>query len=459
MKVINNLSISKQSSEPWVIWGAASLFALFIFFLQPAISIMIKPLKETFQITDVGIGFLSSSFFYTYALMQIPIGVLIDKIGVRRVLALSIVGTFFSCICFAYSDSYNMALISRIVMGLFSAAAFPCAFCLAAEWFPSKMFPTVVGFTEMLGMVGGACAVFILSSTVVSYGWRNTTLLTACFAATVGFIAIYCVKDSIHNKITNFEAGGSQSQDDNKIDILSVIPSIDGDINGELTNNLDTDNEQTINGKELAEEANIIGNKLIFVISHSQIWYLSLYSGMLFVVVGAFASLWGIPFIMEKCSLNLEPAASSIVLVFIGAAIGTPLMAWSSHKYGKKKQFMFIGTVATLFISILLLYIPMVNSLVYILLFLFGLSCTVYIIPFSIVKTIFPREVCGTAMAFTNAICVSIGTLILQPLIGWIIHTNTADSISGIDKYSFSLTLIPICILFSLVFLWKIRVD
>ena len=458
MKIVKSFSFNKQNSEPWVIWGAASLFALFIYFIQPAISIMIEPIKQTFHTNDIGIGFLSSSFFYTYALMQIPIGVLIDKIGVRRVLAISIVGTFFSCIFFAYSGTYSMALISRIAMGFFSAAAFPCAFCLAAEWFPSKLFPTVVGFTEMLGLLGGACAATILSSTVVMYGWRNTSLLTACFAATVGFIAIYCVKDSIGNKITNFDAGGSRSLDND-------IVFSDDDYSGVINDNkeLKSTQQETESLSEVKQEteevAKKIGNKLLFVISHIQIWYLSLYSGMLFVVIGAFFSLWGIPFIMEKYSVSIESAANSMVLAFLGAAIGTPLMAWYGHKSHKKKLLMFIGSVVTLLLLLLLFYLPISKLFSYLLLFLIGLSCTVYIIPFSIVKTIFPKEVCGTAMSFTNAICVSIGTLLLQPLIGWILHEKSGGKIPSLDDYFTALVLIPICIMLSLIFLWKIRTE
>ena len=458
MKTIKDIKVNKLNSEPWIIWGAAALFVLFVFFLQPAISIMIIPIKETFHLTDVGIGFLSSSFFYTYVIMQIPIGVLIDKIGVRRVLAMSIVGTFFSCIFFAYSDSYSMALVSRIVMGFFSAAAFPCAFCLGAEWFPSKMFPTVVGFTEMLGLVGGACAAFILSASVVMYGWRNTSMLTACFAATVGFIAIYCVKDSIENKITNFEAGGSQSFDDDSV----IIDTADHTVE---ENDYKTLIDAQHNAATIPEEKNVteevtkeIGNKFLFVISHSQVWFLSLYSGMLFAVIGAFILLWGIPFLMAKYSITLESAANSMVLAFIGAAIGTPVMAWCGHRSRKKKTLMFIGSALTFLMLVILFYLPIPISLSYLFLFLLGLSCTVYIIPFSIVKTLFPKEVCGTAMAFTNAIC-GIGTLFLQPLIGWISHILSAGKITGLDSFYYSLALIPICVIFSFVFLWKIRID
>ena len=195
------------------------------------------------------------------------------------------------------------------------------------------------------------------------------------------------------------------------------------------------------------------------MVSHSQVWFLSLYSGMLFVVIGAFFSLWGIPFIMEKYVVSVQVAANSMVLAFLGAAIGTPIMAWYAHKSKRKKLIMFIGSSSTLVFVLLLLYLPMSNILSYLCLFLIGCSCTVYIIPFSIVKMIFPKEVCGTAMAFTNAICVSIGTLILQPLIGWILHVKSAGTPPSYNNFCFALLAIPICILFSYFFLWKIKTD
>ena len=424
--------MERKQVEPWLIWGAAALFAFFALFLQASVSVMIDPLKSTFHISNLGIGFLASSFFYTYAVMQIPIGVLIDKFGVRRVLAVSVVGTFYSCVLFAYSDTFAGTVVCRIAMGLFAASAFPCAFCLAAVWFPKSFFPTVAGFTEMLGMLGGAFAADLLSESVLNYGWRSTMLLCGCFAATLGFLVIYTVKDrKISGMITNEH---SSSNDD------------------------DSDDEEEIN------ETKTVKQKLGYVFKNKQIWFLSLYGGMLFIPVSTFAALWGIPFIISKYNVGLRFAANCMVIVFAGAAIGNPVVAWLSDKFNRKREFMFAGSVTCLVTSIFILYFDLNHIVLFLLLFVFGIGSTAYIIPYSIVKGMVSDSVRGTAMSFTNAICGCVGTLLLQPVVGWLVHRfqdlDAAGYLTALpvnNPYSLALTVVPVFLAISFLFLFGIK--
>ena len=117
-----------NKSNPWLIWLPAALFALFMVLLQTSMSVMIKPLRESFALDSFGIGLLSASFYYTYALLQVPIGALVDSFGARRILLLSVFGTAVSCIGFAFSNTFFAAASFRILMGLSCASAITCAF-------------------------------------------------------------------------------------------------------------------------------------------------------------------------------------------------------------------------------------------------------------------------------------------------------------------------------------------
>ncbi len=422
--------MNKEKMEPWLIWGAAALFAFFALYLQASVSVMIDPLKETFNINNIGIGFLASSFFYTYAIMQIPIGAMIDKFGVRRVLAVSVVGTFYSCVLFAYAQSYATLIIARVAMGLFAASAFPCAFCLAAVWFPRNLFPTVAGYTEMLGMFGGAFAADFLSRFILGYGWRTTSLLSGCIAATLAFLAIYSVKDrKTAGMITN---KGVVEHDSPEAEVLK-------------------------------KESTSIGQKLKLVLTDRQIWYLSLYGAMMFIPLSTFAALWGIPFVMSKYNVDLRFAANCMMIVFIGGAIGNPIVSWLGHKFNRKKAFMFLGSFVCLVFMCLVLYFKLPHPLLYLFLFLAGFSSTVYIIPYSIVKDKVSDDIRGTAMSFTNAICGCVGTLLLEPVVGWFVYYLKSDKgakITGFlhfEPFSIALSLVPICLIISFFFLWRIK--
>ncbi len=64
--------------RPWIVWGLGSILGLFTFLLQGSPSVMIPQLMQTYEINVIQIGVLTSSFFYTYIVMQVPAGMLVD---------------------------------------------------------------------------------------------------------------------------------------------------------------------------------------------------------------------------------------------------------------------------------------------------------------------------------------------------------------------------------------------
>jgi sugar phosphate permease len=68
----------------WVLWGLAAFFYFFEYFLRVAPSVMVPQLMETFSVDATAIGTLSAFYFYIYAPMQIPVGVLTDRYGARN---------------------------------------------------------------------------------------------------------------------------------------------------------------------------------------------------------------------------------------------------------------------------------------------------------------------------------------------------------------------------------------
>ena len=134
---INSETVREYSTlRAWIIWTPAALMALYFVFIQTSITVMIHQLEKTFSINMVDIGFLSASFFYSYTILQIPCGLIIDKIGARKILLIAVIGLFFSCLMFALSQTFLIAIISRLLMGVFSATDFRlCLLSCCIEFF------------------------------------------------------------------------------------------------------------------------------------------------------------------------------------------------------------------------------------------------------------------------------------------------------------------------------------
>ena len=106
---------------PWMVWGVSSLFVTFQMLLQTAPSVMIADLENAFSINMFSVSLLSSSFFYTYVILQIPAGMLVDRVQPRYCLTLCLLGIVMTCAVFASAQSLKVATASRIVQGVFSA--------------------------------------------------------------------------------------------------------------------------------------------------------------------------------------------------------------------------------------------------------------------------------------------------------------------------------------------------
>ncbi|MEI6055326.1 MAG: MFS transporter [Lentisphaerota bacterium] len=406
--------------KAWSSWGTLALFPLFILSLQFSLTVMIQPLKAEFALNDVWIGLLGASYAILYTILQIPIGSLVDKFGSRKITLISIVGCTICVVLFALSKSFYWALISRVGIGLFAAPAFTLAFYSAGKWFDIKTFGILVALTEASGDLGGVLGTSLLAVIVANYGWRNTNLILAMIGVVIFIMAILFVKDKENPRIKTDEKINQKSSGHSILHILAIV------------------------------------------MRNKQIWICGLCSGLLFAQLNAFGGLWGVPFLMTKYQLDLVDAGWLISLMYIGAAVFSPFMAILSNKIKNKILLIRACSVVLFALFISVIYLPLGTGIfLHICLFLIGMICSVYILFFSITKSIVNDKVCATALSLTNVLCGAIGALILQPFIGWILHIIDIMDLGKYDvavvPYFIALSLFPLSMMLLYYLTGKLR--
>lgn len=365
----------------WSSWATLTLFPLFIFSLQFSITLMIQPLKDEFQLNDVWIGILGASYSVFYTIMQLPVGSLVDKFGTRKITLLSVGGCTFFAILFSLAQDFHWVLLSRMGMGFFAASAFTCAFYSAGKWFDLKTFAILVALTESVADLGGVLGTNVLAVTVTLYGWRNTSLLLSIIGFVIFILTIFLVKD---------KESPNKRKDQNKL--------------------------KKSRGHSLI-------HIFAIVIRNKQIWLSGSCCGLLFAPLSAFAGLWGVPFLMTKYSLSLVEAGRIVSLMYLGAAFFSPVMAFVSNKIQNRIMMIRVCTIIVFFLFICLIYLPLKDSyFLHVCYFVLGIVCSGYILPFAITKSLANEKVSATALALTNVLGGAIGAIIMQPLIGWILH-------------------------------------
>ena len=124
-------------------------------FHRLTIAIMADRLMEDLGLSAVQLGVLAAVYFYPYAFMQFPIGVLADRIGPRRLISSMLLVAAIASAAFSMAESFYVALAARFLIGLSVSCVFVPTQKYIATFFPPSMFATMASFLPFAGMLGG----------------------------------------------------------------------------------------------------------------------------------------------------------------------------------------------------------------------------------------------------------------------------------------------------------------
>lgn len=136
------------------LWVIAVLFFAYQFILRLSPGVLINELMIKYQISASTFGFLISVYYASYALMQIPIGILIDRFGVRNMVAISSLICVLGNLLLIVSDQWELAVIARIILGIGSSSGVLAAISAARISFSSTHLSKTIGITVMIGLLG-----------------------------------------------------------------------------------------------------------------------------------------------------------------------------------------------------------------------------------------------------------------------------------------------------------------
>lgn len=389
--------------QGWIIWAVASLFVFYQFLLQNSPSVMGESLMYAFHTDAAGIGFLSSSFFYTYLVLQIPSGLLVDWIGARRLLVYGPAACGAAAAVFGMTAYFSIAFVSRMFMGLVTAPAVACVLYLSIRYLPPRLFGLAAGLTEMMGMMGGMGEAG-LGLGIEHMGWRF--MMFVCAVLGLGLSCLMYV----------------------------LIPASKAQDQANNANN-------TYVNYTLAQ-------RLFAVIKQPQAWVTGAIAGCVFTLVTAFAGLWCVPYLKALYGISNGQAGWGSAAVFLGVAIGAPVLGALGEQANRTRLFLFgVLMVAMTVLATIIYWPPQHFSLMLISLFIAGFLAGVYIVPFSLISAYAPHYAQATAIGFMNMMLI-IGGPILQPIIG---HILELEPHSSYQAFQVALTSVLVC--FALAFL------
>jgi predicted MFS family arabinose efflux permease len=164
-------------------------------FLRSSMGVMAPELAAELALSPTMLGMIASAFFLSYAVFQIPTGMLLDRFGPRIVISGLFVLTVLGTLLFASATNSTMMLLSRVLMGLGCAGIFSGAFMLIGRFYPSDKFTVIGGTLNSFAMMGTFLATIPLAYLVTTIGWRQSFYLIAIAVAVIVLLAAVSIRN------------------------------------------------------------------------------------------------------------------------------------------------------------------------------------------------------------------------------------------------------------------------
>ena len=372
------------------------------YFHRVSITVIVEDLMKEFSASATSLGILSSFYFYPYALMQIPAGLLIDKLGSRKTLTMFCLVTSIGTLMFSISPSLSSATFSRLIIGLGVSVAFLGTAKLIASWFNARSFASLIGILVAMGNIGAFLASAPLALTVTELGWRLSflSIAFATFALTV--LIWFIVKDTpIGYKIDSNELNSNSSYKDRK------------------GNNVFSGVLQSIKTKDF--------------------WPVAFPPLFFFGSFISLQGLWGVQFVMQMYALSKVEASIVVMMMSIGFSIGALFWGIVSDRlaFSRKKVYLLgLFLYVSAWLCLTLFRYILINSWLHVLFFVLGFFFGVIPISVAMIKSLFPLKIMGSATGAANALPF-VGGALYQLLIGYILDMFGLERIEeGVRIYS-----------------------
>jgi len=357
-------------------------------------------LVTDFNTDNSVLGLMSGMYFYSYAAAQIPVGIMLDKIGTRKTLTLLGIVASIGNLLFSLSPTVSILALSRGLIGFGVGGFYISALKTLAERFNPKKYATLTGALTSIGHVGGVVASSPLALLTLSLGWREAFLIVFLLMFLFVTVAWFTIKD---------------------------------------------------NEDKLLKEKRSIRQDFRKILSNRQLLKIMPVPFFIYGCFVSFQGLWAGPFLMDVYGMSKANASLFFMFISIGFMVAFPLAGIISDKLNRKKPVLLTGIILSLLYWLLMSIFGAVldNYQLLALLAFLGISYGITCIFLTIPATMFPLEIAGSAIASLN-IFNFIGGGFFQYLMGFIIDsTNQAGN--EFFSYQIIFSVCTLGVLFSLV--------
>lgn len=411
---MENLSWQKQikliDRQRWLILLPLALAFLTVYFHRVATGVVSDNLMSEFNIHRAAdLGLLSSIYFYTYASLQLPAGILADKFGPRRVITVATAVSAIGAFLFGWAPTIEWLYGGRFIVSLGVGVIYVNIVKIYAEWFRTGEFGTMCGFAGLVGNAGAMLAATPLAFMVEFIGWRSSFYAIGAFSLimSVGCCLIVRNKPGDYGwiSIREVESHEGVALDNKKEESVSTVSA---------------------------------WKSIKTVLSNKYTWPPFLAAVGIYGAFISFSGLWGVPYLMQIYGMSRIDAANHVLVSSFGFMAIAPVVGFISDKIRLRRL---PYTVCASFLLISWAGLTFWHSgkppewALYPLCFLMGAGVAATTLPVPCAREVNLPSMTGVAVGIANAGGFA-GAALVQPLFGWILDMGWQGTIeNGVKIY------------------------
>lgn len=403
-------ALAKALRYRWLIFWILACGYIMVYFHRLCPAVVAEDMRRDLAAGGGLIGLLGAAYFYPYALMQLPAGLLSDSWGPRKTITLFFGVAFAGSVLLGMAPNVYVAIGGRTIVGLGIAMLFVPTLKVLAEWFRVKEFAMMTGILMAMGGIGSYAAATPLAYISNWIGWRLSFGLVGILTLVLGALVWAFVRDRPADKGWTAPAESSR----------------------------------------LAEESIGLWQGVKRVLAFPRFWPLAGWFFFTCAIFFSFIGLWGGPFLMQIYGLSKAEAGHILSMAAIGLIVGSPLLSFLSNNLFKaRKPVLIIASVCMLVITGNLYYltrdIPI--ALLYLICLGIGIfSGAVVTVGFTTNKELFPVSIAGTATGLVNFFPFA-GGAVFQVILGAVLDSQglTASGGFALQGFRYALLVLFFC--------------
>lgn len=359
-------------AKGFLVWGICTLFFLYEFFLRTVMGTYQHPIMSDLNLTTFQFSFISTTVFLViYGAVQIPIGLIVDNIGLKKSLLIGTITCGIAAAGFAYSYHFPVAVFFRLLMGFGASFGFIGVLVALYDWMPHRYLAIFIGISQFIGTMGPMLAAGPLDTLSETKGlyWRDLFLSMGAFGLGLALLVLLFVENNLKKS-------------------------------GHFT---------------ILYRSEKITTSLMRLLSKWQPWAIAVFSATIYFAIEYLSENEGRTFLSFK-GISFNAASYMITIAWIGYAISCPLLGFISDMLQRRKHVTQICALMGFVAIITILYAQ--NKLwLQVAFFLLGASAAGQSVAYAMISEQFKKQFVAVGFALNNAV-ILLFAAINAPLIG-----------------------------------------